>query len=120
LGRRRALASAPGGSETPVAVTRSPAPPEAKSEAKAETDYPSIAVLPLNNMCDDPAQEFFADGITEDIITELARFSGPSVIARNSTFTYKGQPVKFRTWAATWAPNTWSKAACAAPETGCV
>ncbi len=79
-----------------MADTRSPAPPEAKPEAEAETDYPSIAVLPLNNMCDDPAQEFFADGITEDIITELARFSGPSVIARNSTFTYKGQPVKIQ------------------------
>ena len=57
---------------------------------------PTIAVLPLDNMSGDPEQEFFADGITEDIITELSRFSGLSVIARNSTFTYKGQAVKIQ------------------------
>ncbi len=56
-------------------------------------DRPSIAVLPFDNMSSDPDQEFFADGLTEDIITELSRFRELFVIARNSTFTYKGRPV---------------------------
>ncbi len=59
-------------------------------------DKPSIAVLPFTNMSGDPEQEYFADGITEDIITELARFSGLFVIARNSTFSYKGQVIDVR------------------------
>jgi adenylate cyclase len=53
---------------------------------------PSIAVLPFENMSGDPQQEFFADGVTEDIITALSRVRWLFVIARNSTFTYKGQP----------------------------
>jgi adenylate cyclase len=56
-------------------------------------DKPSIAVLPFQNMSGDPEQEYFADGIVEDIITELSHFKGLLVIARNSTFTYKGKPV---------------------------
>ena len=55
---------------------------------------PSIAVLPLANMSGDPEQEFFADGLTEDIITELSRFHDLLVISRNSTFVHKGKPVK--------------------------
>ena len=54
---------------------------------------PSIAVLPFTNMSGDPEQEYFADGITEDIITELSRFEGLFVIARNSTFRFKGQAI---------------------------
>jgi adenylate cyclase len=54
-------------------------------------DRPSIAVLPFVNMSGDPEQEYFADGITEDIITELARFNSLFVISRNSSFHYKGQ-----------------------------
>jgi TolB-like protein/class 3 adenylate cyclase/predicted Zn-dependent protease len=57
-------------------------------------DKPSIAVLPFENMSDDPKQEYFSDGITEDLITDLSKISGLFVIARNSTFTYKGKPVK--------------------------
>ena len=57
-------------------------------------DKPSVAVLPFDNMSADPKQEYFADGITEDIITDLSKISGLFVIARNSTFTYKGKPVK--------------------------
>ncbi len=57
-------------------------------------DKPSIVVLPFDNMSGDPAQDHFADGITEDIITELSRFSDLFVIARNSAFTYKGRAVK--------------------------
>jgi len=56
-------------------------------------DRPSIAVLPFTNMSEDTARDYFADGITEDIITELSRFRWLFVIARNSTFTYKGRAV---------------------------
>lgn len=59
-----------------------------------KTQMPSIAVLPFDNMSSDPEQEFFADGLTGDIITELSRFSNLFVISRNSTFTFKGK--KFR------------------------
>lgn len=59
-------------------------------------DKPSIAVLPFINMSDDPKQEYFADGMTEDLITDLSQMSGLFVIARNSTFVYKGKPVTIR------------------------
>lgn len=57
-------------------------------------DRPSIAVLPFDNFSGDPVHERLADGITEDIITDLARHKALFVIARNSTFTYKGKPVR--------------------------
>ena len=65
------------------------------SESSTATlpDKPSIAVLPFDNMSGDPEQEYFSDGITEDIITELSRFKSLFVIARNSTFVFKGQAV---------------------------
>jgi TolB-like protein len=56
-------------------------------------DKPSIAVLPFQNMSGDPQQEYFADGMVEEIITALARFKHLFVIARNSSFTYKGRPI---------------------------
>jgi len=56
-------------------------------------DYPSIAVLPFTIMGDDPEQEFFADGVAEDIITALSKIDRLLVVARNSTFTYKGRAV---------------------------
>ena len=59
-------------------------------------DKPSIAVLPFVNMSDDAEQEFFADGITEDIITALSRISGLLVVARHSTMVYKGKAVDVR------------------------
>jgi adenylate cyclase len=59
-------------------------------------DRPSIAVLAFENMSGDPEQEYFADGISEDIITELSRFSDLFVIARNSSFQYKGKAVDLR------------------------
>jgi adenylate cyclase len=59
-------------------------------------DKPSIAVLPFENLSDDPKQEYFADGVSEDIITELSRFSNLFVIARNSSFKYKGKAVDVR------------------------
>ena len=59
-------------------------------------DMPSIAVLPFANMSGDPKEEFFSDGITESIITALSKVPRLFVIARNSTFTYKGKPVKVK------------------------
>ena len=59
-------------------------------------ERPSIAVLPFENMSGDPEQEYFADGMVEDIITALSRFKSLFVIARNSTFTYKGKAVNVR------------------------
>jgi adenylate cyclase len=57
-------------------------------------DKPSIAVLPFQNMSGDPEQEYFSDGMTEDLITDLSKASGLFVIARNSSFAYKGRSVK--------------------------
>ena len=59
----------------------------------ADADKPSIAVLPFNNMSGDPEQEYFSDGITEDIITDLSKVSGLFVIGRNTSFTFKGKSV---------------------------
>ena len=59
-------------------------------------DKPSVAVLPFTNMSGDPEQEYFADGITEDIITDLSKIAGLLVIARNSSFAYKGKSVDIR------------------------
>jgi TolB-like protein len=73
-------------------------PPELDESAQepriALPEKPSIAVLPLTNMSGDPEQEYFSDGITEDIITELSRFRDLFVIARYSSFSYKGKTVK--------------------------
>src|SRR5205085_3216416 len=63
------------------------------SAALALPDKPSIAVLPFANMSSDPEQEFLADGIAEDIITALSKSRSLFIIARNSSFTYKGQAV---------------------------
>ena len=73
---------------TTPAVTAALAP---QAEATALSDKPSIAVLPFENMSGDPEQEFFADGLTEDILTDLSRFRGLFVISRNSSFVYKGK-----------------------------
>ncbi len=72
---------------------------EPKSNARLAPgiDKPSIAVLPFTNMSGDPEQEYFSDGITEDIITDLSKISALSVIARNSSFTYKSKAVKMQT-----------------------
>ena len=68
------------------------APAAAKTPA-VTSDQPSIAVLAFNNMSDDAEQQYFSDGISEDIITDLSKVSGLHVIARNSSFTYKGSAV---------------------------
>ena len=73
--------------------TLSQSPDHASTPAE---EKPSIAVLPFNNMSGDPEQEYFSDGITEDIITDLSKVSALFVVARNTAFTYKGKPVKVR------------------------
>jgi TolB-like protein len=80
----------------PAANALSPLAVFADTGQKPESllpDRPSIAVLPFQNMSGDAEQEYFADGIVEEIITALSRFSNLLVIARNSTFTYKGRAV---------------------------
>jgi adenylate cyclase len=69
------------------------APVSSRTPALRLPDRPSLAVLPFTNMSGDPEQEYFADGITEDIITDCSKISGLFVIARNSTFTFKKQNV---------------------------
>lgn len=76
-----------------AAEAASPADPASPMPA---FDRPTIAVLPLNNMSGDPDQDYLADGLTEDIITLMSRTPGFNVIARNSTFVYKGQNVDVR------------------------
>ena len=77
----------------PARIGRPPAP---VPEPPRVSDKPSIAVLPFANMSGDPEHEFLADGLTEDIITALARLSWLFVIARNSTFVYKNKPTDVR------------------------
>jgi adenylate cyclase len=81
------IAKAPLAAASPSAEERKPLPLPEK---------PSIAVLPFQNMSGDPEQEYFADGIVEDIITALSRFKALFVIARNSSFTYKGKAVDIK------------------------
>ena len=76
---------------------RRPVDQAARIRQSESADKPSIAVLPFNNISGDPEQEYFADGISEDIITALSRIREFSVIARNSTFTYKGRSVDVQT-----------------------
>lgn len=71
-------------------------PQSEKASAAILPDRPSIAVLAFTNMSGDAEQEYFSDGITEDIITELSRFAELLIIARNSSFRYKGQSVDVR------------------------
>jgi adenylate cyclase len=79
-----------GQSSWPAMLTK---PPTETAQPLALPDKPSIAVLPFINMSGDPEQEYFADGMVEDIITALSRFKALFVIARNSSFTYKGRAV---------------------------
>jgi len=67
--------------------------PEAAPAAKARAHKASVCVLPFVNMSGDPEQEYFSDGITEDIITDLSKVSALSVVARNTAFMYKGQTI---------------------------
>jgi len=79
-----------------VEIDNSPSAPTTSPDAPPLPDRPSIAVLPFQNMSGDPDQEYFVDGMVEDIITGLSRIKWLFVIARNSSFIYKGRPVDVR------------------------
>ena len=86
---------------TPVRAYRirtdpSTSSPHLAAQQESPTDKPAIAVLPFVNMSGDPEQEYFSDGITEDLITDISKISGLFVIASTSTFTYKGRSVDVR------------------------
>jgi TolB-like protein len=97
LSRRGYRYTGPAVTQEEVSVAASPKdasrPDADASPVLALPDIPSIAVLPFDNLSGDPEQEYFADGIVEEIITALSRFRHLFVIARNSSFTYKGKPV---------------------------
>jgi len=82
-------------------------------------DRPSIAVLPFEDMIGDPGQEYFADGIVEEIITALSRMRWLFVIARNSSFTYKGRVVDVKQVGRELGCVTCSRVVCARRRTGC-
>jgi|SRR5215475_2092221 len=75
----------------PVAPTREVVEPLTSAASRL-----SIVVLPFTNLSNDPEQEYFADGITDDLTSDLSRISGSFVIARNTAFTYKGKPVNVK------------------------
>jgi adenylate cyclase len=118
--------------EEPVSVYRVLTEPDV-SGPKISTgfelpDRPSIAVLPFVNMSGDPDQEYFSDGISEEIITGLSKIPQMFVIARNSSFTYKGRPVKAQVVSEelgvryilegrSWAYGTSWRAVCVSLET---
>jgi adenylate cyclase len=92
-----ALSTIPGrGYRFVMAVNGAEAAALAKTAELPAPTRPSIAVLPFINMNGDPEQEYFADGLTDEIITTLSKISGLTVIARASSFTYKGKDVDVR------------------------
>jgi TolB-like protein/class 3 adenylate cyclase len=94
-----AVAAAAGGwywlnANRPAAVIGLSAPAASNAAAPAEAKHLSIVVLPFTNMSNDPNQDYFADGITDNLTTDLSRIKGSFVIARNTAFTYKGKSVE--------------------------
>jgi adenylate cyclase len=86
--------STPGWRKLAASVEALAGPKEAKPEIRRASERPvSVCVLPFSNMSGDPEQEYFSDGISEDITTDLSRVSALEVIARNTAFTFKGQSV---------------------------
>src|SRR6476469_1408676 len=77
--------------EQPVKASSLSAAVRAVAATPSVPDRPSIAVLPFENMSDDPQQAYFSDGVTDDIITELSRFRSLFVIARNYSFAFRGE-----------------------------
>ena len=78
----------------------------------AVPERPSVAILPFENLSGDPERDYFADGITEDLITDLAKLTGLDVIARDSAFAYRAKPVVLADVARDLGCNMWSKGAC--------
>ncbi len=97
VGEGRGGGSGAFGTDVPHGSTPTADPsPQGGGEQGREGDRPSVAVLPFANLSGDPQQDYFSDGMTEDITTELSRFSELVVIARNSAFQYKGKAVDIR------------------------
>jgi adenylate cyclase len=93
------LAATAAAAPQPAQPTAEPPPASSDTGPRSQSpllDRPSVAVLPFANISGDAQQDYFSDGITEDIITELSRFSELLVIARNSSFQYKGKAVDIR------------------------
>ena len=80
-------------SEAVAALPAASAPPAAPISQPAVAPRLSMVVLPFANLSSDPEQQYFADGITEDLTTDLSRIEGSLVISRNTAFTYRGKPV---------------------------
>ncbi len=78
-------------SRTAAVVTNAPAPVPANAAAPTEAKHLSIVVLPFTNLSGDPSQDYFADGVTENLTTDLSRIRNSFVIARNTAFTFKGK-----------------------------
>ncbi len=95
---------------TPVAPT---------APARAEAAHLSIVVLPFTNLSGDPSQDYFADGITENLTTDLSRIRNGFVISRNTAFTLRARPSTPRISARNWACAMCSKARYSATRTGC-
>ncbi len=83
--------------DMPAVSGAAPKPAASANGQQHKAATASIAILPFTNMSGDPEQEYFSDGISEDIITDLSKIAGLTVIARNSSFTYKGRAVDVRT-----------------------
>ncbi len=94
--KRTHIETQPAGTSADTSSLIDAPPRQHDSEPAAPSAKPSIAVLPFTNMSGDPGQQYFSDGITNDLITDLSRFSGLFVIASNSTFSYKGKAVDIR------------------------
>ena len=120
---RRGRRASPKNIARPVRIFRLDKAPKAATASEmrrpmpAQSDKPSIAVLAFNNMSGDPEQEYFSDGISEDIITDLSKLSELHVIARNPTFTYKGKPVDVKQVGRELGVHMFWKAVCARQET---
>src|SRR5216683_7394239 len=91
--RAYALGAAAVAALPPVTAPARPRSTRRRTSPPREAPRLSIVVLPFANLSNDPDQEYFADGITDDLTTDLSRISGSFVIARNTAFTYKGKPI---------------------------
>jgi adenylate cyclase len=96
-----------------------PAPVASNPAASGEAKHLSIVVMPFTNLSGDPAQDYFADGITENLTTDLSRIRNSFVIARNTAFTYKGKKVDAKEIGKELGVRTCSKARCSATEPAC-
>jgi hypothetical protein len=101
-------------------VTAPARPRATRSRANRRRELPrlSIVVLPFANLSNDPDQQYFADGITEDVTTDLSRIAHSFVISRNTAFTYRNKPATRSRSAANWACVMCWKGACSGRVTG--